>query len=77
MSEFESRNINLEDLSRRERMRVLGNRAVIAGIIEAQPVSPTPPELGPIILERTDVAQQAFIHVTDRGHGWTADGEYI
>lgn len=43
MSEFQSHNYNLEDLSRRERMRVLGVQAVIAGMMEPKPV--TPPEI--------------------------------
>lgn len=31
----------------------------------------------PVLLERTDTAQAAFVQVTDRLHGWTGDGEYL
>ena len=33
MSEFQSSNINLEKLSRRERLRVIGVQAVCAGLV--------------------------------------------
>jgi len=41
--EFESPNTHLENFSRRERMRILAVKAVVSGIVEAQPV--TPPEV--------------------------------
>ena len=29
------------------------------------------------VLEKTDVAQQEFLQVTDRGHGWDSEGNYM
>lgn len=52
-----------------KRTKRVQDASTVIGFLASQ--TPTEP-----VLERTDLAQQQFIHVTDKAHGWDSEGRY-
>lgn len=63
MHEFQSRNINTESMSRKDKARIAGVRAVLSTMVGLQEVTPQP--------------IQEVIHVNERAGGWDESGNYF